>query len=44
MRWETWPADVAQIRVDTEQPLPQQVEQVIAALRAFCGSSPHSRM
>ncbi|MBA2351915.1 MAG: hypothetical protein H0V78_09045 [Burkholderiales bacterium] len=34
MRWEAWPADVAQVRVDTEQPLPQQVAQVIAALRA----------
>lgn len=33
LRWEAWPADVAQVRVDTEQPLPQQVEQVIAALR-----------
>ncbi len=34
MRWQAWPADVAQVSVDTEQPLSQQVERVIAALRA----------
>lgn len=33
LRWQAWPADIPQVRVDTEQPLPQQVEQVIAALR-----------
>lgn len=32
-RWETWPADVPQIRIDTEQPLDKQVEQVIASLQ-----------
>jgi predicted kinase len=31
MRWETWPADVPQLRVDSEQPLNKQVESVIAA-------------
>jgi uncharacterized protein len=31
-RWEVWPEDILQVRVDTEQPLQQQVEQVIAAL------------
>lgn len=31
-RWETWPANVAQFQVDSEQPLHQQVESVIAAL------------
>jgi aminoglycoside phosphotransferase family enzyme/predicted kinase len=35
MRWETWPADVPQVRIDTEQPLPKQVEQVLAALTAY---------
>lgn len=33
-RWEAWPAEVPQVRVDTEQPLQQQVEQVFAALAA----------
>jgi predicted kinase len=32
MRWEPWPAEVFQVRIDTEQPLQKQVEQVIAAL------------
>jgi uncharacterized protein len=32
MRWETWPADVPQIQIDTEQPLNIQVEQILAAL------------
>jgi uncharacterized protein len=32
LRWESRPADVPQVRVDTEQPLNTQVEQVIAAL------------
>ncbi len=32
-RWETWPADVPQIRIDTERPLDTQVEQVIAWLQ-----------
>jgi uncharacterized protein len=31
-RWEAWPADVPQVRIDTEQPLDKQVEQIIAAL------------
>ncbi len=31
-RWETWPADVPQVRIDTEQPLSKQIEQTIAAL------------
>lgn len=31
-RWETWSADITQVRIDTEQPLNKQVEQVIAAL------------
>lgn len=33
MRWETWPVDVAQLRMDSEQPLNKQVESVIAALK-----------
>jgi len=33
-RWEAWPIDVPQVRVDTQQPLQQQVEQVMAALVA----------
>jgi predicted kinase len=33
-RWEAWPADISQVRINTEQPLPTQVEQVLAALRA----------
>jgi aminoglycoside phosphotransferase family enzyme/predicted kinase len=32
MRWEQWPANIPQLQVDSEQPLPQQVESVIAAL------------
>jgi hypothetical protein len=32
-RWEAWPADIPQVRVNTEQPLQQQVEQVFVALR-----------
>lgn len=31
-RWKTWPANVPQSRIDTEQPLDNQVGQVIAAL------------
>jgi uncharacterized protein len=31
-RWEPWPAGVPQVRIDTEQPINKQVEQVIAAL------------
>jgi aminoglycoside phosphotransferase family enzyme/predicted kinase len=34
-RWETWPENVPQIRIDTEQPLPKQVEQVLAALTTY---------
>jgi aminoglycoside phosphotransferase family enzyme/predicted kinase len=32
-RWEPWPSDVTQIRVDTAQPLEEQVEQVIFQLK-----------
>jgi aminoglycoside phosphotransferase family enzyme/predicted kinase len=32
MRWEAWPADVPQVRVDTELPLEEQVACVLAAL------------
>jgi predicted kinase len=32
MRWQPWPADILQLRIDTEQPLVKQVEQVIANL------------
>jgi uncharacterized protein len=32
-QWETWPADTPQVRIDTEQPLTAQVEQVFAALQ-----------
>jgi predicted kinase len=32
MHWQPWPEGMPQIRVDTEQPLDKQVEQVIAAL------------
>jgi aminoglycoside phosphotransferase family enzyme/predicted kinase len=32
-RWENWPSEVPQVRVDTEQTLERQVEQVLAALR-----------
>lgn len=31
--WEAWPADIPQIRVDTEQPLERQVDEVCRALR-----------
>jgi len=31
-RWQSWPADIPQVRVDTEQPLRTQVEHVIGAL------------
>lgn len=31
-RWEAWPTEIPQIRIDTEQPLSQQVDQVVAAL------------
>lgn len=31
-RWETWPPEIPQVRIDTEPPLNQQVEQVIAVL------------
>jgi uncharacterized protein len=32
-RWETWPTHVPKIRIDTEQPLDKQIEQIIAALK-----------
>ncbi len=32
LRWEAWPADVPQVRVDTEQPLIEQVACVLSAL------------
>ena len=35
MRWEPWPAGVPQVRIDTEQPINKQVEQVIAALALY---------
>jgi predicted kinase len=31
-RWETWPLNVPQVRIDSEQPLNKQVELVIASL------------
>jgi predicted kinase len=31
--WEAWPEELPQIRVDTEEPLPRQVERVMRALR-----------
>jgi len=33
-RWETWPHELPQTRVDTTRPLDEQVEHVVAALRA----------
>jgi predicted kinase len=36
-RWPGWPADVAQVRIDTEQPLAQQVEIVLRALATKAG-------
>jgi len=32
MRWQLWPAAIPQVRIDTEQPLDKQVEQVVVAL------------
>ncbi len=32
MRWESWPADVPQVCIDTEQPMNKQVEQILTAL------------
>ena len=32
-RWQHWPAEIPQVRIDTEQPLERQVEAVVAALR-----------
>lgn len=32
-RWETWPERIPQVRLDTEQPLDKQVEQVVVALK-----------
>ena len=34
-RWQAWPAHVPQLRVDTEQPLARQVDQVLASLAAY---------
>jgi predicted kinase len=34
-RWEEWPADVFQLRIDTEQPQPTQLGQVLAAVSAI---------
>jgi hypothetical protein len=31
-RWESWPADIPQIRIDTEQPLANQVQMVLTEL------------
>jgi aminoglycoside phosphotransferase family enzyme/predicted kinase len=33
-QWQPWPADIPQVRIDTEQPLEKQIEQVMAALAA----------
>jgi aminoglycoside phosphotransferase family enzyme/predicted kinase len=38
-RWEAWPDDVPQVRVDTERPLAEQVECTLAALRIVLESS-----
>jgi uncharacterized protein len=38
-RWEIWPADVPQARIDTEQALSKQVEQTITALVSLEPSS-----
>jgi uncharacterized protein len=32
MRWEPWPDEIPQVRVDTEQPPGKQLDQIIAAL------------
>jgi aminoglycoside phosphotransferase family enzyme/predicted kinase len=40
-RWEPWPESISQIRVDTEQPLDEQIACVLAALR--CGLFGHDR-
>ncbi len=32
IRWQRWPGDMPQVRIDTEQPLDKQIEQVIAAV------------
>ena len=34
LRWETWPAQIPQVRIDTEQPLDVQVQCVLSALRS----------
>jgi aminoglycoside phosphotransferase family enzyme/predicted kinase len=34
-RWEPWPSDVTHIRVDTTQPLQEQVQQVVVQLKAL---------
>jgi hypothetical protein len=33
-RWQTWPSEIPQIRIDTQQPLAAQVEQVVKATAA----------
>jgi aminoglycoside phosphotransferase family enzyme/predicted kinase len=37
-RWEAWPSEVPQVTLDTEQPLEQQVEQVLTPLRSLIKS------
>jgi len=32
-RWEAWTEEIPQVRIDSEQPLGRQVEQVVAALK-----------
>jgi len=34
-QWETWPTDIPQVRIDTEQPLAAQIAQVFAALSSL---------
>jgi predicted kinase len=38
-RWQSWPQTAPRICIDTELPLSQQVEQVLAALRSCFGSA-----
>jgi predicted kinase len=35
LRWEAWPAEIPQVRIDTEQPLESQVQSVLSALSSF---------
>jgi predicted kinase len=38
IRWEAWPAEMSQVRIDTEQPLDVQVQRVLSALRSHLES------